>query len=123
MCSLPDDTPPPECVLEYVSLLQQWADIKEKRAKQELLVIEWLQREERKTMALADGTKLRLVHENIRTPLNKDQLHAGLLFFLRGVLPTLQQELNTSMECLSYAMAQHLWGLRSERHVVKIRQS
>ena len=122
MCSLPGDTPPPECVLEYVSLLQQWTDIKEKRATQEKLVIEWLQREQRKAIALTDGTQLRLVHENIRNPLNKDQLHAGLLFFLRGALPTVQQELNTSMEYLSYAMAQHLWGLRSQRHVVKIRR-
>ena len=103
-------------------MLQQWNNIKERRASQEQLVIAWLQREQMKTIALADGTHLRLVNENIRNPLNKDQLHTGLLYLLRTVLPVLQREPNMTVEQVSKAMAVHLWNSRTQRHVAKIRR-
>ena len=119
---LPSDTSLPACVSDYLNTLEQWAHIKAERARREREVIEWLQAHNSTTIEMPNGSRLRLSEENIRNPLNKDQMVTGLQAFFRAALPALQMELNASIEQVSSAITCYLWTLRSGRRVAKIRR-
>ena len=129
MCSNPNESTSlpiaslPACVSAYLNSIEQWTRIKAERLIHEQEVIKWMQTQNKTAIPLEDGSRLRLSQENIHNPINKNQLLTGLQSFLRVALPTLDLEkMNTSVEQLSCEMAQHVWKLRCEHHVVKIRR-
>ena len=119
---LPNNTSLPACVSDYLSTLEQWAHIKAERAQQEQNVIEWLLAHNMTTIALDDGSRLRLSEENVHNPLNKDQMVTGLQTFFRAALPTLQVEFSQRIDEVSNAITSYLWTQRSGRQVNKIRR-
>ena len=119
---LPENTPLPVCVADYLNTLEQWAHIKAERAQQEQNLIEWMLAHNMTTIALDDGGRLRLAEENVYNPLNKDQMVTGLQNFFRAALPTLQVELDRRIEEISNVITSYLWTQRSRRRVAKIRR-